>query len=63
MSDNSAVSGQEQESGDLAASLQSMLQTVLAKVLNSQVVGTNGKPVGSMCYMLLEQGLPLNNNM
>jgi hypothetical protein len=55
-----AMANQEQMSAEIAASLQSLLQQILAKTLNSQVVDKNGKPYSSISYMMLENGIPLD---
>ena len=55
-----ALAAQEQMSAEIADSLQSVLQQILTKTLNSQVVDKQGKPLSSMCYMMLENGIPLD---
>lgn len=55
-----ALSGQEQMSAEIVDSLQSVLEQILTKTLNSQVVDKQGKPLSSMCYMMLENGIPLD---
>ena len=55
-----ALAGQEQMSAEIVDSLQSLLEQILTKTLNSQVVDKQGKPLSSMCYMMLENGIPLD---
>ena len=55
-----ALACQEQMSAEIVDSLQSLLEQILTKTLNSQVVDKQGKPLSSMCYMMLENGIPLD---
>ena len=55
-----ALAGQEQMAAEIVDSLQSLLEQILTKTLNSQVVDKQGKPLSSMCYMMLENGIPLD---
>ncbi len=52
------VQQQMQTSTDLTSAVQAMLETLIQKALNSQVVDKNGKPLQEVCYIQLPLGIP-----